>query len=53
MPKKLEERLMREAKLKNYGKERTGAYVFGTMRKSGWKPKREQAGAAKIRKPGE
>ncbi len=42
MPKKLEERLKRQAKKKGLGKERTGAYVYGTMRKAGWKPKKRK-----------
>ena len=43
MPKELEEKLKREAAQKGFGKERTGAYVFGTMRrKLGWKPEREK-----------
>jgi hypothetical protein len=40
MPKKLEQKLMKEAKSKNLGKERTNAYVYGTLRKTGWKPNR-------------
>lgn len=38
MPKALEARLAREAKKKGLGKERTGAYVYGTLRKTGWTP---------------
>lgn len=41
MPKKLEAKLKREAKRKGYGKKRSGAYVYGTLRKLGWKPKRK------------
>lgn len=40
MPKKLERKLKREAKKKGFGKKRTGAYVYGTLRKLGWKPRR-------------
>lgn len=40
MPKKLEAKLKREAKRKGLGKKRTGAYVYGTLRRLGWKPKR-------------
>lgn len=40
MPKKLELKLKREAKKKRFGKKRTGAYVYGTLRKLGWKPRR-------------
>jgi len=39
MPKKMEKALRAEAKKKGYGKKRTGAYVYGAMRKQGWKPK--------------
>lgn len=44
MPKQLEERLMREAKKKGYkpGSKEFNAYVYGTMRRMGWKPKRER-----------
>lgn len=38
MPKELERKLMKEAKKLHLSKERTGAYVYGTMRKTGWKP---------------
>lgn len=38
MPKALEEKLKREAASRGFGKERTGAYVYGTMRKTGWTP---------------
>lgn len=42
MPKALEQRLKKEAKKKHLGKERTNAYVYGTLRKIGWKPKRKK-----------
>lgn len=42
MPKAMEEALKREARKKGLSKERTGAYVYGTMRKQGWKPEREK-----------
>jgi len=35
MPKKVEKKLMKEAKAKGLSKERTGAYVYGTMNKLG------------------
>jgi hypothetical protein len=38
MPKKLEEKLMAEARKKHLGEERRNAYVYGTLRKTGWKP---------------
>jgi hypothetical protein len=40
MPKKLEKKLKREAKKKGFGKKRSGAYVYGTLRKLGWRPKK-------------
>lgn len=40
MPKALEKALKKEAKKKGLSKARTGAYVYGTMRKAGWKPKK-------------
>lgn len=41
MPKKLEEKLKREARKKGLKGERADAYVYGSMRKTGWKPKQE------------
>ena len=45
MPKELEQALMRSyAKQKRKGKLKgvdKGAYVYGTMRKTGWRPRRE------------
>lgn len=41
MPRKLELKLFKETKAKHLGKKRTGAYVYGTLRKLGWKPKRK------------
>ncbi len=38
MPKALEEKLKKEAKKKGFGKKRTAVYVYGTLRKTGWKP---------------
>lgn len=42
MPKALERKLKSQAKRRGYGKKRTGAYVYGTLRKTGWKPKRRK-----------
>ena len=42
MPKALERKLKKEAKKKGLSKKKTGAYVYGTLRKTGWKPKREK-----------
>lgn len=39
MPKALETKLKKEAKKKGFGKKRSNAYVYGTLRKTGWKPK--------------
>jgi hypothetical protein len=39
MPKPLERKLKAEAKKKGFGKKRSNAYVYGTLRKTGWKPK--------------
>lgn len=40
MPKKLERRLRAEALKKRLSRKRANAYIFGTLRKEGWKPKR-------------
>lgn len=42
MPKKLEKKLKAQAKKKGLGKKRSAAYVYGTLRKTGWKPKRKK-----------
>jgi len=42
MPKKLHETLKREARKKGLKGKRKDAYVYGTMRKTGWKPKQEK-----------
>jgi hypothetical protein len=42
MPKKLEKELKKEAKKKGLKDSRADAYVYGTMRKTGWKPTREK-----------
>ena len=42
MPKKLEDKLKRQAKKKHLSKSRTAAYVYGTLRKLGWKPKKKR-----------
>ena len=41
MPKKEERELKRSAKKKGLKGERADAYVYGTMRKMGWKPKKK------------
>jgi hypothetical protein len=42
MPKKLEQRLKKEVAKKNWSQEKKDAYVYGTLRKTGWKPDREK-----------
>lgn len=42
MPEELERELLARARSKGYSKKRTGAYVYGTLRKTGWKPEREK-----------
>lgn len=42
MPKELEAALMKKAKKMGFSKKRTGAYVYGTLRKTGWKPSHEK-----------
>ena len=38
MPKAMERALKKKAKKKGLSKERQDAYVYGTMRKTGWVP---------------
>jgi len=42
MPKKLEAALKKAAARRGLSGARADAYVYGTMRKTGWKPKREK-----------
>ena len=44
MPEKLERKLKAEARKKGLSKERTGAFVYGALRQTGWKPNREKRG---------
>jgi hypothetical protein len=39
MPKKLEKKLKAQAKKKGLKGKRATAYIYGTLRKTGWKPK--------------
>lgn len=41
MPKKLERELKKQASKRGLSGERRDAYVYGTLRKTGWKPKRK------------
>ena len=38
----MERKLKAQARAKGFGKERTGAYVYGTMRKTGWTPSHQK-----------
>ena len=42
MPVKLERKLKKEVAKKNWSKQRKNAYVYGSLRKTGWKPTREK-----------
>lgn len=42
MPKEMEDKLKAQAKKKHFSKERMGAFVYGTMRKIGWRPAKEK-----------
>lgn len=46
MPKEMEDKLKRQASThKDWSDERKDAYVYGTLRKTGWKPEREKHGS--------
>ena len=42
MPKAMERALKRKARSKGLKGKRADAYVYGTLRKTGWKPSREK-----------
>jgi len=42
MPKKLEKKLRKSAKKKGLSGVRADAYVYGILRKTGWKPRRKK-----------
>jgi hypothetical protein len=42
MPKKLEQSLKRQASKKGLKGDKANAYVYGTLRDTGWKPEREK-----------
>jgi hypothetical protein len=42
MPKKLERQLKRQAAAKGLTGDRLNAYVYGTLRKTGWTPKKHK-----------
>lgn len=49
MPKKLERKLKAQARKKGFGKKKTAAYVYGTLRKTGWKPSKQRKSGKKRR----
>ncbi len=46
MPKAMERKLEAEAIKKGLVGERKNAYIYGTLRKTGWKPPKERHGKA-------
>ncbi len=42
MPAKLKKLLARKARVKGYSEKELNRYVYGTMRKLGWKPRKEK-----------
>lgn len=42
MPKKMEKELKKEVKKKGLTGKNKDAYIYGTLRKTGWKPKKEK-----------
>lgn len=44
MPKALEKKLKAQAKKRGYKGKRAGAYIYGTLRKTGWKPSTQKKG---------
>ena len=49
MPKALERKLKAQARKKGIKGKRAGAFVYGTLRKTGWKPSSQRHSAAKKR----
>ena len=47
MPEELEKKLRKEAKAKGLTGERADAYIYGTMRKTGWKPSTQKTAGKK------
>ena len=41
MPKAMEKSLKSQTRKKGLSKKKTNAYVYGTMRKAGWKPRKK------------
>lgn len=49
MPKELEDKMKREAaKHKDWSQEHKNALIYGTLRKTGWKPERERGGHGSL-----
>jgi hypothetical protein len=44
MPVELERKLKKQARKKGFSKKRAGAYIYGTLRKTGWKPSHQKRG---------
>lgn len=42
MPKALERKLQRQAARKGFSGRRAARFIYGTLRKTGWKPRRER-----------
>ena len=42
MPKALERKLKKKAKKKGFKGKRADKYVYGTLRKTGWKPSKQK-----------
>jgi hypothetical protein len=53
MPAALERKLKRQVAGKNISEERKDAYVYGTLRKTGWKPSREKKKTKNMSTPNE
>ena len=49
MPKALEKELRKEVRKKGLKGKRADAYVYGTMRKTGWKPSRSKSKSKKYK----
>jgi len=52
MPKALESKLKREAKAKGLKGKRAVAYIYGTLRKTGWTPSTQKKSTKSYRKGG-
>jgi hypothetical protein len=48
MPNELERKLTMEAAMKGLKGAHKDAYIYGTMRKTGWRPAREKGGKRKT-----